>query len=559
MEPEKSAKKGGSRLKRMDQLKIWEEQIRRGGSTKDKYTTIDKWTHDRFVEARQSNQQVTTRNLQQWALAAASQFPNLEFKASEAWVKIFKRKHRIRQRKITKFVLERETATMEETHAAAEKFRLHTRALIPNYDKDFDLNTDQTGGANTNRRTTEPSQSKDRSQRNVEHERQTGVQKEQCTDNMLFVIRDLMRLTKKIAKDNSCPMATMVQQVYDSCSSLEFVTWKEEEENKTMSKYVRQQGCKTLQNGEIVMNYHCCRSGTYKPKGKGLRNLKSHSSAKIGISRPPVIKRASAVFPIPDLNVEVCGRVIYGSAWILRLAARMANATGPSCLGNPHPIPSSIRASDFCSPYQGYIDKADSTFPLPYTGNDKNLDMANLPTDMELELASTQRTLSRTPSPQPQLTPCEQLKFNKAQLAKMEAFHKCKQACDIEETTAVAVSDIDSYDPCTIPGCSHHEITPPNSPIKFTQTTPKINSLTANPCKRKDNSNFEYPPQRKTARKVILDFHDNEEINLSPSKFELPKATNSKNLENPGSPAIEMNSTPHGTENENIEANNSTN
>ncbi|GFV02773.1 HTH CENPB-type domain-containing protein [Trichonephila clavipes] len=133
------------KIKRMDQLKIWEEQIRRGGSTKDKYTTIDKWTHDRFVEARQSNQQVTTRNLQQWALAAACQFPDLEFKASEAWVKIFKRKHRIRQRKITKFVSERETATMEETHAAAEKFRLHTRALIPNYDKDFVLNTNQTG------------------------------------------------------------------------------------------------------------------------------------------------------------------------------------------------------------------------------------------------------------------------------------------------------------------------------------------------------------------------------------------------------------------------------
>ncbi|GFS94958.1 hypothetical protein TNCV_4202091 [Trichonephila clavipes] len=56
--------------------------------------------------------------------------------------------------------------------------------------------------------------------------------------------------------------------------------------------------------------------------------------------------------------------------------------------------------------------------------------MANLPTDMELEMASnSQRSLSRTPSPQPQLTPCEQLKFNKAQLAKMEAFRKCKQAC----------------------------------------------------------------------------------------------------------------------------------
>ncbi|GFX40245.1 MULE domain-containing protein [Trichonephila clavipes] len=57
-----------------------------------------------------------------------------------------------------------------------------------------------------------------------------------------------------------------------------------------MSKYVRQRGCKTLQNGEIVMNYQCCRSGTYKPKGKGLKNLKSQGSAKIGISCPAVIK-----------------------------------------------------------------------------------------------------------------------------------------------------------------------------------------------------------------------------------------------------------------------------
>ncbi|GFW52963.1 probable RNA-directed DNA polymerase from transposon X-element [Trichonephila clavipes] len=207
--------------------------------------------------------------------------------------------------------------------------------------------------------------------------------------------------------------------------------------------------------------------------------------------------------------------------------------------------------------------------------------MANLPTDMELEMASnSQRTLSRTPSPQQQLTPCEQLKFNKAQLAKMEAFRKCKQACvdalkqmpdhypdepfyqralmelqDIQETMAVAVSDIDSYDPCTIPGCPHHEITQPKSPIKQPQNTPINNSLNVNPCKRKENSNFEYPPQRKTARKLNLDFHDNEEINLSPNKFELPKGIKSKILENPGSPAPTL----PRTEIENNTANNSTN
>ncbi|GFT01282.1 MULE domain-containing protein [Trichonephila clavipes] len=72
-------------------------------------------------------------------------------------------------------------------------------------------------------------------------------------------------------------------------SAPKFVTWKEEE-NKSRSKYVRQRGCKTLKNGEIVMNYHCCRSGIYKPQGKGLRNLKTQGSAKIGISCPAVIK-----------------------------------------------------------------------------------------------------------------------------------------------------------------------------------------------------------------------------------------------------------------------------
>ncbi|GFR15093.1 MULE domain-containing protein [Trichonephila clavata] len=70
----------------------------------------------------------------------------------------------------------------------------------------------------------------------------------------------------------------------------EFETWKEEEENNTMSKYVRQRGSKTHKNGDIVMYYHCCRSGSYKPKGKGLRNLKSQGSVKIGISCPAVMK-----------------------------------------------------------------------------------------------------------------------------------------------------------------------------------------------------------------------------------------------------------------------------
>lgn len=75
--------KGCSQLKRMDDLSRWERDIEKGGNVSDKYSIIDTWTYDCFIEARQNNQQVTTRNLQQWALTAAAQFADLRFKASD--------------------------------------------------------------------------------------------------------------------------------------------------------------------------------------------------------------------------------------------------------------------------------------------------------------------------------------------------------------------------------------------------------------------------------------------------------------------------------------------
>ncbi|GBN35976.1 hypothetical protein AVEN_22431-1 [Araneus ventricosus] len=138
-------KNGCSHLKKMEYLSKWEEEIKKGGNLFDKYSILDSWTYDRFVEARENYQQVTTRNLQQWALAAAGQFAEFEFKASESWVKKFKNKHGIRQRKVTKFVSKRETATIEETLASAATFRKQALKLIPNFNKDYVINTDQTG------------------------------------------------------------------------------------------------------------------------------------------------------------------------------------------------------------------------------------------------------------------------------------------------------------------------------------------------------------------------------------------------------------------------------
>lgn len=138
-------KKGCSHLKTMKHLYRWEEDIKRGGTTVDKYAVIDSWTYDCFVEARANYQQVTTRILQEWALSAASQFDDFPFNASDTWVKKFKKQHKIRQRKITKYVSSKETATIDEILAAADIFRKQTMVLIPNFHKDFIINTYQTG------------------------------------------------------------------------------------------------------------------------------------------------------------------------------------------------------------------------------------------------------------------------------------------------------------------------------------------------------------------------------------------------------------------------------
>lgn len=138
-------KKGCSRLKRKEYLSQWENDIKSGGTRLDKFEAIDSWTYDRFVETRQQYQQVTTRNLQQWALAAAAQFIDFNFKASDRWVTAFKQKHKISQRKITKLVSKKEAASMEEILASAETFRRQTCRLIPQYHEDYVINTDQTG------------------------------------------------------------------------------------------------------------------------------------------------------------------------------------------------------------------------------------------------------------------------------------------------------------------------------------------------------------------------------------------------------------------------------
>ncbi|GFV78440.1 hypothetical protein TNCV_1302921 [Trichonephila clavipes] len=101
---------------------------------------------------------------------------------------------------------------------------------------------------------------------------------------------------------------------------------------------------------------------------------------------------------------------------------------------------------------------------------------------------------------------------------------------EVEETINLAVSDLASFPPCVSPGCPHHDsglkiITPKNSPdVTPTKIVLNLNSNRIS-NKRKEESDFEYPPLRKTTKRQILNI-PNDSISISPNKFFLPSDSN---------------------------------
>ncbi|GFX86795.1 hypothetical protein TNCV_1409921 [Trichonephila clavipes] len=133
------------------------------------------------------------------------------------------------------------------------------------------------------------------------------------------------------------------------------------------------------------------------------------------------------------------------------------------------------------------------------------MDNRNEPTDMDLIDSP-----GRTPTPPP-LSACEQILQTKAQL----------QRWRLSKPHFLLV--------CS-PGCPHHDsglkiLTPKNSPD--VTPTKRVLNLNSNRIsnKRKEESDFEYPPLRKTTKKQILNI-PNDSISISPNRFSLPSDSN---------------------------------
>lgn len=75
--------------------------------------------------------------------------------------------------------------------------------------------------------------------------------------------------------------------MYDFNLFIEFSVWKQQEEDATMSRYVKVSGdCHIRRQQSTLLRYYCNRSGRYVPKGKSLRHMKVQGTCKIGSNCP---------------------------------------------------------------------------------------------------------------------------------------------------------------------------------------------------------------------------------------------------------------------------------
>lgn len=74
------------------------------GNRREKYSQISKHVFNEFHRTREMGLTVHDRDIKLWALNKTGEVNLTEFKASDTWVKEFKRLNKITSRRITKFV-----------------------------------------------------------------------------------------------------------------------------------------------------------------------------------------------------------------------------------------------------------------------------------------------------------------------------------------------------------------------------------------------------------------------------------------------------------------------
>uniref|UniRef100_A0A914YV56 HTH CENPB-type domain-containing protein n=1 Tax=Panagrolaimus superbus TaxID=310955 RepID=A0A914YV56_9BILA len=133
------------KLKDRHEILRMKQYLTTGGSTFHKYEKIDEFVINEFIKWKQDFQIVHERDLVDAAMSAADSLGMENFKASEFWIRSFKRRHRIVSRKITNFIATKDLAQEESIQDRIVSFRDEFSKLIRDRPLNGVYNTDQTG------------------------------------------------------------------------------------------------------------------------------------------------------------------------------------------------------------------------------------------------------------------------------------------------------------------------------------------------------------------------------------------------------------------------------
>lgn len=97
-----------------------------------KFKTIDECVYEKFCEAFNNFDTIHERDLQEWALVEAERLLIPDFKASARWLHLFKKRHRIVSRKITKLRTRSTRFDAEKVDQAIQKFQGDLEPILQN-------------------------------------------------------------------------------------------------------------------------------------------------------------------------------------------------------------------------------------------------------------------------------------------------------------------------------------------------------------------------------------------------------------------------------------------
>uniref|UniRef100_A0A915EMF6 HTH CENPB-type domain-containing protein n=1 Tax=Ditylenchus dipsaci TaxID=166011 RepID=A0A915EMF6_9BILA len=115
------------------------------GTTQMKIQEVDERTFAEFLNCREEGIVIHDRDIEEMALSAAEGIGLENFKAGHSWIHLFKKRHNILSRKITKMIGTKTKAELKAIEESIVQFHNEMRPILATTPKNKVYNTDQSG------------------------------------------------------------------------------------------------------------------------------------------------------------------------------------------------------------------------------------------------------------------------------------------------------------------------------------------------------------------------------------------------------------------------------